>query len=55
MASRVGGSRGGHGQSPKELFDYALCHARTDDYLTAAVVYQRLIDQHPDHKLCRLR
>lgn len=35
--------------SPDELFDYALCHARTDDYDTAAVVYERLFTAHPDH------
>lgn len=33
--------------SPSELFDYALCHARAGDYDTAAVVYQRVIAQHP--------
>lgn len=29
------------------LFDYALTHARTGDYDTAAVVYRRVIAQHP--------
>lgn len=29
------------------LFDYALSHARTGDYDTSAVVYRRLIAQHP--------
>jgi len=33
--------------SPRNLFDYALTHARSGDYKTAAVVYQRLIAQHP--------
>ena len=33
--------------TPSELFDYALTHARTGDYDTAAVVYRRLIEQHP--------
>ena len=36
--------------TPEELFDYALCHARTDDYDTAAVVYTRLFEAHPDHR-----
>ncbi len=36
--------------SAEELFDYALCHARTDDYDTAAVVYKRLLKAHPTHK-----
>ena len=36
--------------SPEELFDYALCHARTDDYETAAVVYRRVIAAHPDSR-----
>lgn len=31
------------------LFDYALNHARTGDYATAAVVYRRVIAQHPTH------
>ncbi len=30
-----------------ELFDYALCHARTGDYDTAAVVYRRVMAFHP--------
>ncbi len=29
------------------LFDYALNHARTGDYDTSAIVYRRLIAQHP--------
>ncbi len=33
--------------SARNLFDYALTHARTGDYDTAAVVYQRVIAQHP--------
>ncbi|MCA9567059.1 MAG: transglycosylase SLT domain-containing protein [Myxococcales bacterium] len=32
------------------LFDYALTFARTGDYTTAAVVYRRLIAQHPTHE-----
>lgn len=32
------------------LFDYALTHARTGDYETAATVYRRVIAQHPSHK-----
>lgn len=36
--------------SAQELFDYALCHARTGDYDTAAIVYTRLFEAHPDHK-----
>jgi soluble lytic murein transglycosylase-like protein len=35
--------------SPNLLFDYALTHARTGDYDTAAVVYRRVIAQHPSH------
>ncbi|MEN0067566.1 MAG: transglycosylase SLT domain-containing protein [Myxococcota bacterium] len=31
----------------KELFEYALGHARTGDYDTAAVVYRRVIGIHP--------
>ncbi len=32
------------------LFDYALCHARAGDYDTAAVVYRRVMAQHPGTK-----
>ncbi|MEM6929711.1 MAG: tetratricopeptide repeat protein, partial [Myxococcota bacterium] len=34
----------------KELFEYALGHARTGDYDTAAVVYRRVIQFHPTTK-----
>ncbi len=33
--------------SAERLFDYALTHARTGDYATAAVIYRRLVAQHP--------
>ena len=36
--------------TPDEMFDYALCHARTDDYDTAAIVYERLFQAHPTHE-----
>ncbi len=36
--------------SPTQLFDAALTHARAGDYDTAAVIYQRLIASHPDHR-----
>ncbi len=32
---------------PKDLFDHALTYARADDYENAAVVYRRLMAQHP--------
>ncbi|MCB9689121.1 MAG: transglycosylase SLT domain-containing protein, partial [Alphaproteobacteria bacterium] len=35
---------------PQALFDTALCFARTGDYDTAAVVYRRVIAQHPTTK-----
>jgi soluble lytic murein transglycosylase len=36
--------------SARNLFDYALTNARTGDYDTAAVVYERVIAQHPGHE-----
>ena len=36
--------------SPDELFDYALCTARTGDYDTAAIIYRRLIEAHPSSR-----
>jgi len=35
---------------PDELFEYALTAARTGDFDTAAVIYRRLIEAHPDTK-----
>ncbi len=31
----------------RDLFDYALAHARIGDYETAAAIYARVMDQHP--------
>jgi len=35
--------------SPSRLFHYALATSRTGDYDTAAIIYRRLIAQHPGH------
>ncbi|MEZ4321358.1 MAG: transglycosylase SLT domain-containing protein [Myxococcota bacterium] len=37
--------------SAQNLFDYALTNARNGDYTTAAVVYERVIAQHPTDDL----
>lgn len=36
--------------SATELFDYALCHARADDYDTAGIVYRRVFEKYPTTK-----
>jgi soluble lytic murein transglycosylase-like protein len=36
--------------SATELFDYALCHARTGDYDTAGVVYRKVFETYPKTK-----
>ncbi len=35
--------------SSGSLFDYALATSRTGDYATAAIIYRRVIEQHPGH------